>query len=116
MSGVEELTPTEELLLEVLAARYRCGETAWTFSRRMRPIAVRLESRGLVNWKSGIVENTILVWLTDEGQETVLSDTYVPPVLLKFAHPCDDTCECQVKARYRRGSVGSLHSDLLGNG
>jgi len=37
-----------------------------------------LEALGLVRWKSGVVEDTILVWLTDLGADQVLSDSYVP--------------------------------------
>jgi len=67
--------------MEVLAARYRCGENVWTFSTRCRNIAKALEDRRLVWWKSGIVENTIIVGLTDEGKKAFLSDNYTPPIL-----------------------------------
>jgi hypothetical protein len=80
MSGIV-LPPTQLLMLEVLVARHRCGESAWTFPREHRPIAEALESRNLVWWKSGIVERTILVGLTEEGRRECLSQDYVPPIL-----------------------------------
>jgi hypothetical protein len=76
----ELLTPTEELMLEVLAGRWRLGEQMWTFSSRMKRCANSLADRGLVGWKGGIVEKTILVWLTDSGRAACLSPDYVPPI------------------------------------
>jgi len=58
------MTPTEELILEVLTARIRLGETCWTFDSKFTRQARALEGLGLVTWKSGIVEKTILVWPT----------------------------------------------------
>lgn len=76
-----DLPPTQFLMAEVLAARYRCGEMTWTFPRSHKHIAKALEDRRLVWWKSGIVENTILVGFTDEGKKACLSADYVPPIL-----------------------------------
>lgn len=59
--------PSEWLMLEVLAARYRLGEKAWTFPARCSALATGLEARGLVGWKNGIVEGSILVHLTPAG-------------------------------------------------
>jgi len=75
----EAMTPTEELVMEVLAGRYRTGEAIWTFSRRQRPVMRRLEARGWVFFKEGIVEDTLLVGLTEAGKAEVLSPTYIPP-------------------------------------
>jgi hypothetical protein len=68
-------------MMEVLAARYRCGESVWTFPSEHRPIAKALESRRFVWWKSGVVEKTILVGLTEDGKKECLSNDYVPPIL-----------------------------------
>ena len=74
-------TPTQSLVLEVLAARYRLGESLWTFSAN--PNAVRairsLEAAGLVESMGGIVPNTVRASLTDAGKAAALSDTYQPP-------------------------------------
>lgn len=64
-----DLTPTEELMMDVLAARHRLGDTTWTFSTKASPAAQRLERKGLARWKYGIVEKTILVSLTEEGKK-----------------------------------------------
>lgn len=79
----DTLTPIQELMLEVLAARYRLGEERWTFNRRFFAAANALGTMRLVEWKHGIVEKTILVWLTPAGKKLMLSDTYVPPILQK---------------------------------
>lgn len=77
------MTPTEELVLEVLTARVRLGEQLWTYSTRFTPAVRSLEEAGWVGWKSGIVENTILVWPTPQLLEDAswFSPTYVPPIL-----------------------------------
>jgi hypothetical protein len=65
--GRVRITPTEELMLEVLAARVRTGETCWTFNSRHRQAAGSLSQKGYVGFKAGIVERTIIVWFTDKG-------------------------------------------------
>lgn len=61
------MTPTGELVLEVLAARRRLGESGWTFDAQHRQALRRLEADGYIGFKSGIVENTFLVWLVPNG-------------------------------------------------
>lgn len=73
------LTPSEDLVLEVLAARYRLGENAWTFKTRHGKALSGLVSKGLVWTKPGVIHQTLLAALTDEGRAAVLSPTYVPP-------------------------------------
>lgn len=77
------LTPTQELVLEVLAARYRLGERHCRVGchSRCRPAVNALANQGLVGTKGGIVEHTVLAWLTDAGLKRVLDDDYVPPIL-----------------------------------
>lgn len=75
------MTPTQDLFMEVLAGRRRCGESLWTFDKRHRATARSLESLGLVNWKGGIVPDTILAWLTPKGEAAWLSPDYIPPIL-----------------------------------
>ena len=76
----EVLPPTEYLMLEALAARWRLGESFWSFHARMLPIARRLERKGYVDWKWSIAENAIEVFLTEEGRAKCLSPTYTSPV------------------------------------
>lgn len=93
----EDLTPTEDLVLNVLGARYRLGEHGWTFSTRVRPAVRSLRQRGLVNYKSGTVENTLLVFLTTAGVQTAIGETYVPPVAVIHCRDAHGNCgECQL--------------------
>jgi len=75
-------TPTEELILEVLTARTRLGETFWTFSSRpgITGAAKVLERKGLVFLMSGQVERTFRAGLTERGKEEMLFKDYVPPI------------------------------------
>lgn len=75
----DALPPTEYLMMEVLVARTRLGETHWTFPRKLRPTARSLEAKGYVTWKSGVAQDTIMVWATPAGAQQFLSPTYTPP-------------------------------------
>lgn len=75
----EALPLTQYLVMEVLAARHRTGEDHWTFPTRATPAVRRLEGHRLVRWKSGIVEGTILVWLTDAGRDLFVLPGYTSP-------------------------------------
>lgn len=74
-----ELPEKQHLMMEVLAGRYRTGEFRWTFESRFRKTAEKLQEKNLVGFKSGIVEDTILVWLTDKGKQLSLYKDYIPP-------------------------------------
>lgn len=75
-------TPTQELVLELLTARHRLGEQVWTLAANgtVRRALIALEADGLVGWKSGVVSDIYLAWLTDEGKAECMSPTYTPPV------------------------------------
>ena len=75
------LTPTENLFIETLIARYRLGESIWTYESRHAKTAEALDQKGLIEWKSGIVEKTIRAWFTAEGAKRYLSYPYEPPLL-----------------------------------
>jgi hypothetical protein len=74
-----KLTPTQDLLLGVLAARYRCGELLWTFESRHKKTIRELAQLGLVMEASGVTENTVRAALTDAGRAIYLIDTYEIP-------------------------------------
>ena len=74
-----QLTPAEYLAMEALIARARLGESYWTFPSSITPTARRLEALGLIGWKSGIVERTILMWIRDDVRTELLSYPYEPP-------------------------------------
>ncbi len=79
----ETLTPTEDLLLEVLAARYRLGEKLWTFNSNHSKALNSLSSKGYVDLMGGVVERTIRASLTKEGEKICLSESYVSPLVKK---------------------------------
>lgn len=64
-----KLPPSQYLMLETLAARYRLGEMFWTFPSNQSDIARGLEIKNLVQWKHGVAEHTIHVWLTEAGKK-----------------------------------------------
>lgn len=78
---VDNLPPLQQMMLDVLAARYRTGEHLWTFPTK--PAFVRaahqLARLGLVGVKSGVAPKTIQVWLTDAGETAVLMPGWVNP-------------------------------------
>lgn len=75
------LTPTEELIMEVLAARHRLHEPFWTFSARpaITRAAQSLQAKGLVALLSPQVERTFRAELTEAGQAEVLDKNYLSP-------------------------------------
>jgi len=75
------LTPTEDLLLEVLIARHRLGERLWTFEARHRKAIGSLADKGLVASMHGIVEHTVRASLTPAAIKAYVSPKYVPPIL-----------------------------------
>lgn len=75
------VTPTEYLVMEVLVARcVRLGEALWTFPTSVVPALRRLEKRGWVGWKYGIVEKTCMVHLTDAGAKVWAVDESYPAI------------------------------------
>lgn len=82
MSEPVRLTPTQDLVLEVLIARQRLGHHIWTFEANS-PVGralKELEAKGLVGWKGGVAQGTYLAWLTEKGKALYLPDGYVPPI------------------------------------
>lgn len=51
--NVDQLPPTQYLILDVLGGRWRSGETLWTSPARLRTAVEALTDLGLVGWKSG---------------------------------------------------------------
>jgi hypothetical protein len=75
----DDLTPTQQLIIEVLVARARLGHRGWNFPSSLRPQIKKMEEGGLVGWKNWVVENTLLVWLTDEGRKQTMASNYTYP-------------------------------------
>ncbi|WP_225731073.1 MULTISPECIES: hypothetical protein [unclassified Nocardia] len=81
-----ELSPLEDALCEALAARYRLGEPHWPWPRRSATTRAlqRLSERGIVGFEHGPTGKTWRAWLTDTGQRTYLSGTYIAPALAEL--------------------------------
>ncbi|UYP17721.1 hypothetical protein OED52_13675 [Rhodococcus sp. Z13] len=77
------MTPTEDLIMEVLAARTRLGHILWTFAanRTATAAARSLERRGLITMMHGITERTFRARLTQAGRDEYLTPDYVAPIL-----------------------------------
>lgn len=76
MAEEPRFTPTQDLLIEVLAARYRLGHDLWPVDSRHRKALVGLTDEGYASFRGGIVQNTYLAWLTSKGLEYALDDNY----------------------------------------
>ncbi len=95
------------LILEVLAARFRCGEKLWTFESRLRPALNALEAAGLVTLMSGVTENTIRARLTDKGLAETVSPSYnVPLPTLEQAIATLPKTDDEYRAWMRRHQLG----------
>jgi hypothetical protein len=75
----DALPPTQYLVMEVLSARARLGETCWPFPDRLRPALTALADLGLLRWQPGNVPHTCRTFLTDAGRRAALDDAYQPP-------------------------------------
>ncbi len=75
----DNLTPSEDLMLEALIARHRTGEGLWTFESRHKKVAESLVQKGWVNLVHGIVEKSIRVSLTEAAIKKWVSPRYTPP-------------------------------------
>jgi hypothetical protein len=73
---VDTLPPTQYLILEVLAARARTGETNWSFPTSLERALLALQSAGLVATFGSTRPKTVRARLTDAGKSACLSDTW----------------------------------------
>ncbi len=78
-TSTDGLPPTQQLVLEVLAARARLGEHTWTFTNRVRPALAALEQAGLLWQERAPVPGHRLAGLTGRGRDAVLSAGYAVP-------------------------------------
>lgn len=74
------LTPTEDLVMEALTARVRCGESCWTFELRHRATLRALQAKGLVSFDTDSTGRGLLARLTDAGREEYLLEGFTEPV------------------------------------
>lgn len=79
------LSPMQQLVMEVLASRYRLGHEIWTFtnSNALAKAFKALRERGYIETMSGVIQHTVRAMLTAKGRDLVLDPYYVPPILEK---------------------------------
>lgn len=75
----DRLPPTQQLVLEVLAARHRLGEQVWPFPAIHGRALRGLEQAGLITLLNGVVEHTTRARFTDAGLKLVMRGNYQPP-------------------------------------
>lgn len=63
-----KFTPTEVLVLGLLMAATRLGESVWTFENRIHRTLERLKDGGLINFKPSSIKGYTLVWFTKPGK------------------------------------------------
>jgi hypothetical protein len=80
VSNVDELPPTQYLILEVLAARYRTGESFWTFPTTVKRALLALADAGLIEVISSPEPHTLRARLASAGEDACLSLNYQLPV------------------------------------
>lgn len=79
----DKLSPTQELMLEVLAARYRLGEWVWPFDSRLSAHARKLADLGYIRLIDGNVPKTFRATLTDRGVKRGTDPLYEPAYFRK---------------------------------
>lgn len=85
-ADVKEYTVTEELIMEVLTARRRTGETWWTFTKRA-PITKALKSleeKGFVTILSGQTNGTQRGQLSELGWNRWSDPKYMSPLEIEM--------------------------------
>lgn len=102
---VADLTPTEDLILEVLAARVRCGESCWVFERRHRPALRSLETKGLLTFGVDPTGTALRAFLTDAGRAECLTDGYIEPVTRLREQLAENARTLELTQDARRGEA-----------
>lgn len=108
-----DLPPTQALVLEVLAARHRLGETHWTFSTRHLTALRALEKLGLVGLMHGIVEHTCRAYLTDACRKAALSETYEGPCTFTRDSLVDALTRLELKVQLTGPIAGMINAESM---
>ena len=109
----DDLSPTQVLVLEVLASRHRLGETHWTFSTRHLTALRALERRGLVCIMHGNVPRTCRAYLTGEGRKAALSDTYEGPCCFTRDSLVDALTRLEIKVQLTGPIAGMINAESM---
>lgn len=83
-----ELPPTQALILEVLGARYRCGDRTWPFPSKYRRPLRELEGLRLIGFQRGFEPRTLTAWLTAAGKPYVLAPGHKVPAASLIEESC----------------------------
>jgi hypothetical protein len=111
VTDVDSLPPTQYLILEVLAARYRLGEHTWPFPSRLNAAGEALAAAGLIAWVSHPAPYTRRAWLTDVGKAAVLLGDYQTPDIVKQRDEAQEQLAAIVAAAERWG--GEHYDEVL---
>lgn len=76
----DELPPTQYLIMEVLAARWRTGEPFWTFPSTLRHTLDALVRADLIDVLNSPAPGSLRARLTETGRKHSLKRDYVTPV------------------------------------
>ena len=68
-----------DLLMEVLAARWRLGERSWPFKKEHRRVAMGLVERGLIYVDTDVMPGVFRATLTDAGRAMYVMESYQVP-------------------------------------
>lgn len=99
----DTLPPTQYLVMEVLAARYRLCENAWTFPSKLRPALEALSGLGLLWWKHATIPGYCLTGLTGAGRKAALSASYAAPAVTVTEWGC----------RYDEEFIQRVHDEAM---
>lgn len=102
---MSDLTPTEDLILEVLAARVRCGESCWVFEQRHRPALRSLETKGLITFGVDPTGTALRAFLTETGRAECLTEGYTEPVTRLREQLAENTRLLELTQDARRGEA-----------
>jgi len=97
-----DVTPTEDLVMEVLAARVRGGEACWTFENTHLRALRALQAKGLLHFDSAPTPKAQRAYLTDLGRETYLSAGYTEPVTRLHEQLAEQATRIETAAYARR--------------
>jgi hypothetical protein len=108
-----DLPPTQALVLEILAARHRLGETWRTFSTRHLTALRALEKRGLVGLMRGTAPHTCRAYLTDAGRKAALSEAYEGPHAFTREALTDALTRLEVKVQLTGPIAGMVNAEAM---
>lgn len=108
-----DLSPTQSLVLEILAARHRLGETHWTFSTRHLTALRALEKQGLVGLMHGNAPRTCRAYLTEAGRKAALSEAYEGPCAFTRDSLVDALTRLEVTVQLTGPVAGMVNAESM---